>query len=395
MLKQTRHWLDSVMFGIRAVWGVNGIVSLYLAEGTGWLFWLGALGFLLSCCLPFALWKRPGVPRFVPPVAELLITGSLFLLLGGGTENMFKFFQVPFLTLGYLCAGWSLTWTAAIVLALPFVLTGGIPAMEGGAFADSLFNWLVLLGMGFCFRKLVDSYHKINRMYGIISKQNATLEIYAKQIEQLTLAEERNRLSRDLHDTVGHTFTASIMGMDAVYCLIDSAPQEAKSNLRELLQLMRGGLDEVRRHIHAIAPEKEKSGLSAALREIGGEFALHTGMKVTVETEGAEYPVSEQVRLTLIRCLQESLTNAKKHGMAGEARIGLTFDSEGIVLTVQDDGEGADHPEKGFGLQSMTERLSNLNGTLDISTSPGRGMRVCCAVPVLRPPAGEAAKEGA
>lgn len=391
----TRHWLDYVMFAIRAVWGAMGIATLYRDGSPALLFWAGAAGYVLSCCLPLALFRRADISRLVPPAAELLLTGGLFLLLGAKPDAVFPFFQVPFLTLGYLCAGRQLAWAAPAACAVPFILIGGLPAAQDKPLADSFANWLVLIGIGFCFRKLVSSYQRINGMYGIIRKQKATLEVYARQIEELTLAEERNRLSRELHDTVGHTFTASIVGLDAVYCLIDRHPEEAKSSLRELLALMRGGLDEVRRHIHAIAPEREERSLSLTLRRIGGEFGIHTGMKVSLTVEGEEYQLADPVRLTFIRCLQESLTNARKHGMAGEARIALAFREDEVILAIQDNGTGTDAPVKGFGLQAMTDRLAALNGALDIATSAGGGMTVTCRVPVMPQRAGNTVKEGA
>jgi signal transduction histidine kinase len=220
-------------------------------------------------------------------------------------------------------------------------------------------------------------------MYEIIQEQNQTLELYSKQIEKLTLAEERNRLSRDLHDTVGHTFTTTIMGMDAVLYLIDLSPEEAKKSLRELLHVTRNGLDEVRRHIHQIAPEKDELPLSASLSQIGHEFALHTGTSVELAVSGAEYPVSEQVRWTFIRCLQESLTNAKKHGSASRVQVDLLFGEDAVKLRIANNGRVADKLVKGFGLQAMTDRLANLHGTLEVESDERRGMAVVCTVPVM------------
>lgn len=390
-----RHWLDGVMFVIRAVWGISGMWYLHQEQVPPLLFELGAFGYVLSFTLPMALHRSPKAPRWAAPAAELTVTGILFLLAGGGQEHLFPFFQVPFLTLGYLCAGRQLAWAGPAALALPIMLAGGLPEVSRGEAVDALANWLVLLVIGFCFRKLVDSYQQIRRMYGIIRKQNATLELYARQIEELTLAEERGRLSRELHDTVGHTFTASIVGLDAVYYLMDHDPVEAKNSLRELLAHMRSGLDEVRRHIHAIAPEREECRLSLTLRRIAGEFEMHTGMKVPLAVEGGEYLLPDGIRLTLIRCLQEALTNAKRHGMAQEARITLAFRQSEVVMTTEDNGTGTDQPVKGFGLQSMSDRLAGLNGTLELSSSPGMGMKLVCTVPATRPEGGTMMEEGA
>jgi len=384
LLNKRRHWFDYVVFGVRAVWGVLGIMSLHYSFGlTGILLAGGIAGYVLSCCVPFALYLSKRVPRYAAPVAELLITGGLYLAVPV-QDTFFSFFHVPVLTLGYLATGWHAIWAAAVVGLYPIVLvSNGTFYLPLDRFADELANLAVLFAFGFCFQRLVTSYQKINGMFGIIRKQNQTLENYAKQIEKLTLSEERNRLSRDLHDTVGHTFTTTITGMDAVYYLIDISPDEAKKSLRELLHVTRNGLDEVRRHIHQIAPDKDEQSLVQGLSQIGGQFALHTGTNVTFETEGAEYPVSDFVRTAFIRCLQESLTNAKKHGMATVIRVKLTFERERVAMRIEDNGKGDESLTQGFGLQTMTERLSNVNGSLTVTSSADKGTVVHCTVPVF------------
>ncbi|MFC3749435.1 sensor histidine kinase [Paenibacillus sp. GCM10012306] len=399
VLRQPRHWLDYVVLGIRLVWGGLGISGLHFSIGShGVLFWLGAAGYLLSSCVPFGLYMLRNVPRYLPVAAELLITGGLFLILPEMRETVFAFFQVPFLTLGYLCMGWPTAGALLAAFFLPVLLSGGVREMPRAEFIDATANLLVLLGIGFCFQKLVHSYHKINGMYDIIQEQNATLEVYASQIESLTLAEERNRLSRDLHDTVGHTFTATIMGMDAVRYLIDVDPEEAKKNLAELLQMTRTGLDEIRQHIHGIAPEAQIHSLSDVLSQVARQFEQHTGMKVTLETDGTTVETSEQVRLVLIRCLQESLTNAKRHGAASEVSLKLITRADFITLRIEDNGRGIEGTGElihGFGLKAMEQRVANLNGRLEIAVRDVGGVLVDCTVPVRPRRVPEIGREGA
>ncbi|WP_187433976.1 sensor histidine kinase [Paenibacillus methanolicus] len=291
--------------------------------------------------------------------------------------------------------GWHALWTLAVALIFPFILTGEPVNMETEELIDSVANLAILFGIGFIFQKLVGSYQRINAMYRVIQDQNRTLELYAKQIEQLTLAEERNRLSRDLHDTVGHTFTTAITGMDAVYYLIDLSPVEAKKSMRELLHFTRNGLDEVRRHIHQLAPHDEGQSLSRILNQIASEFALHTGTKVDLETTGIESPLPEQARLALIRCLQESLTNAKRHGNANRIDISLSYGQGEVRLRVEDDGQGANGINEGFGLRTMAERMANAGGSVIWIAEVGKGMTLECTVPTKRDPGLLSNQEGA
>lgn len=383
MLKQERHWFDYVVFGIRAVWGILGVISLCVTTDVSIIMLIaGTVAYILSCCAPFALYLMKRVPRYVPVIAELLFIGVLYLLIPV-QDTVFSFFQIPAFTLGYLASGWNALWALAVIGIYPFLLSGGIPDFPIETIVDALVNLGILFGFGFCFHYIVTSYQKINHMYGIIQEQNQTLEVYAKEIEKLTLLEERSRLSRELHDTVGHTFTTTITGMDAVYYLIDLSPEEAKKNMRELLQITRSGLDEVRRHIHQIAPDRAEQSLARSLMQIGDQFAAHTGTQVSLYTEGDEYPVSEQVRLTFIRCMQESLTNAKKHGKATVVHVTLAFESEQISLRIKDNGMGDANLSMGFGLKTMTDRLNNINGSLHVTSSAENGTVVQCLVPVF------------
>lgn len=387
LVDKPNHWLDVVVFGLRMIWCVLGVLSLiYDAGDTGFALVLKAAGFLLCGTVPVLLYLRRGMPRFAAPAADLLLLGVMFEASAGLERGPFAFFQVPMLMLGYLSGGWHALWALAAALLGPFVLADEPIGMEREALVDAVANLAILFGIGLIFQKLVGSYQRINGMYGVIREQNRTLELYAKQIEKLTLAEERNRLSRDLHDTVGHTFTTTITGMDAVYYLIDLSPEEAKKSLRELLQVTRGGLDEVRRHIHQLASDQEGLPLSRTLTQIASEFALHTGTKVALESTGVEHRLPEQSRLALIRGLQESLTNAKRHGGATCIDVHLAFGQEAVCLRVTDNGLGASAIQEGFGLRAMADRMANAGGSVQWSTAAGQGMTIECAVPAQRKP---------
>jgi len=389
VLHKPKHWIDYLMICLRLIWGIGGIGGLLATEVEQSYIAIGVMGYLIYCLVPFLIYLMDKTPRYLPIVAEFVIACSLFIFLNHFFNlselefTNFSFFQVPALLIGYFSLGWHGCWAFIVLIIFPNLFSDGFTPLSIGQYVDTIFNICILFIIGFCFQKIVSSYQKINNMYKVIQEQNKSLELYAKQVEKLTLLEERNRLSRDLHDTVGHTFTSTIMGMDAVYYLIDASPSEAKANLKELLHITRNGLDEVRRHIHQIAPDKEEQSLLAALLQIGNEFSLYTGTKVLISTEGEEYPVSEQIRLTFIRCLQESLTNAKKHGEANQVNVELTYKEDEVRLRIEDNGKGiTGELKKGFGLRAMTDRMKNINGSLEILTKKN-GLILICSVPIL------------
>ena len=224
-------------------------------------------------------------------------------------------------------------------------------------------------------------------MLTVIKQKNEVLEQYSRQVENMTLLTERSRLARELHDTVGHTFTSVIIGMDALGYLIDSSPEEAKANLRELLVVTRQGLDETRKAIHQMGAD-DSGSLAVSIARMAKEFARHTGTVVELKQKGqvTELSLSQAARLTLTRCLQESLTNAKKHGGATEITVTLENRADRLWLQIADNGTGVEQLVPGFGLKAMRERLSVLHGTLETFSRPweGGGTLIVCSLPLGR-----------
>lgn len=389
---KARHWFDYAVIGIRSLGFLSGIhyilsnSDIYVTGRAIFAIpaglWFILLLYTLAYVASMGLFLCRKFPRAFPVMAELGLSGAFFCLLEASSTGQFNFFNIPSVVIGYMSTGRLAVFSAAASIVAVPVLAAWFWGTEVEATINMIIEFAVLYSIGFCFQNLIVSYRKMNEMYEFIIKQNRTLEIYAKQIEALTLTEERNRLSRELHDTVGHTFVTTITGMDAVYYLIDVAPQEARNNLRELLHVTRNGLDEVRRHIHRIAPEQEERPLTVVLSQIAGEFALHTGTKFEAHTVGREYAVSENVRLTLIRCLQESLTNANKHGKASMIRMELAYSEDFVEMKIVDDGKGTGELVEGFGLKSMSERVANLNGTLAVSSHYDQGTVIVCTIPM-------------
>ncbi|MNR19872.1 Sensor protein VraS [compost metagenome] len=113
---------------------------------------------------------------------------------------------------------------------------------------------------------------------------------------------------------------------------------------------------------------------------------MHTGTQVHFTKVSDEFEIPKQTKLSLIRCLQESLTNAKRHGKATSIDIVLTYAEDQISLRIEDDGIGTDQLKVGFGITAMQERISALQGTLQVRSLPEQGTVVHCFIPVKRFP---------
>lgn len=205
------------------------------------------------------------------------------------------------------------------------------------------------------------------------------LEHYSSQIEKMTLLEERYRMARELHDTIGHSFTSMILGMETLSPHISSS--EGNTKLQSMLKLARTGLEDIRRQVHQMNPLEENLPLDRSLLQIIEEFKTNTGVHVIFRTIGEPYPVMKQAKLTLYRCLQETLTNASRHGQASSIQVLFQYDHAQIMLQVQDNGKGSEKIQYGYGLSSMRERLAMLQGKFYIDTQKDEGTIITCMIP--------------
>ncbi|WP_335695274.1 sensor histidine kinase, partial [Neobacillus drentensis] len=200
-------------------------------------------------------------------MTELTFSG-LFLIFGSYIiGDYFSYLAIP-----AMCAATS---TQSVRLRIPlWVWFSIIPSIAmATVYPLSSFNISIIEGffffaLGAGIWKVLDTQRRMQQLLDENEQQRQVLEQYVKQIETITLLEERNRLARELHDTLGHTLTSVIIGLDAVSYLINEAPEEAVVSVNQLRTVSRKGLEEMRKQIHHIAPEREGESLSAQLRRI-------------------------------------------------------------------------------------------------------------------------------
>lgn len=190
-------------------------------------------------------------------------------------------------------------------------------------------------------------------------------------------------MARNLHDSIGHTFTSLIIGMDGVKALLEVSPQDALAKLDHLRNFANENLQKVRTQIHEMAPQDaEITTISKSFQDIVKDFKEHTDTKVTLSLEGEEPDTPQTLRFQLINCLQESLTNAKRHGQATSVTVHLAFDPDSIQLAISDNGTGDENIKLGFGLTHMKERITNHNGTFNVTSHPKTGTTIKCTIPI-------------
>ncbi|HLV97481.1 MAG TPA: PAS domain S-box protein [Ktedonobacterales bacterium] len=210
-----------------------------------------------------------------------------------------------------------------------------------------------------------------------------------EQAQALAALEERQKLARELHDSVSQALYGIALGAHSARTALQRDPEHVAEPLDYVLSLAEAGLAEMRALIFELRPESlETEGLVAALSKQGK--ALQARHELTVHLDLCDEPALPLgVKQELYRIAQEAMHNTVKHARARRVDLRLYQTGEAVQLEVRDDGVGFDAQSSfpgHLGLHSMRERVSHLGGTLQIESAPGQGTRICVQVP-LQPPA--------
>jgi signal transduction histidine kinase len=218
-------------------------------------------------------------------------------------------------------------------------------------------------------------------------KAQATLRALAEK-EFAAILAERNRLAREIHDTLAQGLTAMSIQMQIMEKHTHGASRELVEHLKVSQGLVRRNLNEARSSIWNMRSQVLESGsLTEALKSILTQLTGDTGVKTEVEVTGQERRLSSVIENNLLRIGQEAITNAVKYAGAKKIKLWLAFDQTQLTLKVIDDGCGFDpnHPrpsEGGFGLIGLRERAAELKGELQVRSAPHQGTEICLHIPL-------------
>ena len=194
---------------------------------------------------------------------------------------------------------------------------------------------------------------------------NHQLEEVADVREKVGETRERNRLAREIHDTLGHTLTGLSTGIDAAKTLLQRDPALAMKQLDILAATARDGLKDVRRSVRKLRPDAlENHTLKGALETMIEEFVHSTGVKVNFVCHLDSLDFQPDEEDTIYRIVQECMTNSVRHGHASRIYISFGKDQDSLILIIEDDGSGCMDIQEGFGLHHMKERIALLNGNV-------------------------------
>jgi signal transduction histidine kinase len=220
------------------------------------------------------------------------------------------------------------------------------------------------------------------------AEANRRLKQYTATLEELTISRERNRLARELHDTLAHSLSAVTVQLEAVRSLWEADPERARHLLEEADDSVRRGLTEARRALQALrASPLQERGLVEALQDLAETAADRCGARlelhVPAEIEGRLAPTIEQ---GVYRIAQEALENAVRHAQARTLAVHLERNGDELTLIVRDDGQGiareALSPRDKLGIRGMEERAHVIGGRIEIESRPRQGTQVHLTVPL-------------
>lgn len=214
-----------------------------------------------------------------------------------------------------------------------------------------------------------------------LAQANTQLLHHAATLEQLTTSRERNRMAREMHDTLAHSLSGLAVQLEALRTVWDSDPERARLLLERSLASTRRGLTETRRALKALrASPLEDLGLALAVRGLAESTAARSGLELDLQTPPQLENVTPDVEQCIYRVAQEALENVARHADARRVQVHLAQQDGSLALTIADDGQGFDpagvDPAHHFGLVGMRERAEILGGDLIVESVPGQGTTI-------------------
>jgi len=394
--------------GIRFGFFLAGVAlfAVIRPSGRNW----GTLGFILAesaVLLAFVLspWPRRRLGDWFLPIAlawsvalpfieraislnsavsaQVWITGRPIVLDEGDVSLIWLL--VPVVLCGWQYGRrWFNVALIAVVVGYAWLglLLGGDAFLLGGYALMSFSRLALIVLVGFVIMRFVAAQQEERQALEVANRQ---LAARAATAEQLAGSRERNRLARELHDTLAHSLTGLNLQLQAVETLLDHDPAAAREQLAEAEGTVRSGIRESRRAILALrATPLQDLGLAEALRQLAHKHADRTGVALTCDVAETSVldPLTEQ---TIYRVAEAALDNVEQHAAATRLTVSLAqgYPGGGLVLEITDDGLGFDPqhvPPDRLGLHGMAERAALIGANLTVESGPGKGTRVALSL---------------
>lgn len=253
-----------------------------------------------------------------------------------------------------------------------------------------LLSFSSFVGVSVMLRELIMAHAALAGSNAELAVAHTKLQEYSAQVEENAAIRERNRIAREIHDTLGHSLTLLAVQLETAMQFEAHGDPSLHEELLEARRVAKTCLRDVRHSVEALRPDDRADGsLSEQLRRLAAEFAATSReTAITLDLDEATCSLSPDLSTTLYRCAQEALTNIRKHARATKVLLYLST-SDGpdgqVELTVLDNGQGSSSGNEewapGFGVLGMHERVALLEGRVRAGPEPGHGWRVEVVLP--------------
>ncbi len=351
----------------------------------------GTVGLLIYVSIP---WLEKQLDRFYLPIALVcsvvfsLLTHYLFLTTYTGQvseESAWQFFL--FMCVPLVLVGWQYGFKSVVAYCLFMTFLDTLLAWQIRTdFAVNEFiyhrlafiRFISFLFVGYIISRIMQQLRKERQA---LQAANRKLENHLATLEQLTVSRERNRVARELHDTLAHTLSGVAVQLEAVDSLWGSDREQAHNLLHHSLRATRDGLSETRNAIQSLrAVPLADLGLVRALQDYAETTAGRSGFQLDLHLPKALAGLPLEVEQCFYRIGQEALENVARHAQARLVRVNLTGNASELCMEITDDGIGFDpqaaETGRHFGLQGMDERAQLIHAALEIFGRPGEGTRL-------------------
>jgi signal transduction histidine kinase len=333
-------------------------------------------------------WQARSVPAAVYFAGLLVFFVALM-----ARDPIFLLFAISGFFHAYLLKPWPLGVAGVFGTSVALnTMAMGLPELTAesiGVYVGVITIQTAAIGAGIIFAQKGDEHDK--RREALVAKLEEALEENAglhsqllTQAREAGVLDERQRMAREIHDTLAQGLTGIVTQMQAAQRVWHS-PERARPYLDRALAVARDSLAEARRSVQALRPQElEDARLPEALGDLARRWADGTRVSLHVDITGDRVPLSPPIEVALFRVAQEALTNVAKHAQARRVGLTLSYLGDVVLLDVRDDGKGMNGQNgQGFGLTSMTQRIRSVGGTVEIESTPGEGTAVSASVPAI------------
>lgn len=220
--------------------------------------------------------------------------------------------------------------------------------------------------------KQIQENEYISKKLSMVAMINKKMQKYVIVTEKFGEKNERKRLARELHDTMGHALAGMAVGVDACITMIDKNPQLAKAQLKIISKAIRKGMKDVRNSLNKMRPDfLQQYRLKEAIEKMKEEISDVTDLKINLNYQIDETGFDTKIEDILFRVIQESITNSIRHGLATVVDIDIYKENNLLCLKIKDNGKGCKAINYGFGLKQMVERVSQIRGDINFYSENG------------------------